>query len=448
MLTGLRCPIGANEMSAETSAISTSKSASEDVETGADQPSTTAADRFGRSMFAWQDQLALDGSLPPIAVRVGTAIRHCVNKKNGTAWPSQAWIARVLSQWKSAGSSASDLRNVRRGIKALSLGGHLSVIAGRGRRAGNHYRPILLAKFSWPTLERSSHPGMDDRTILSAERGVRGHESPANGTVTSAIGDTHVPQNHTNYSDSESVITTTISSSKDQEEESLLLSSGDVIRNQEEESTLAREIEYLRSMLNGQMPSGNWDRTLRAQYLKLRSSGLDFTLDIVPAVQEAICDGKIHEEVRGLSWFGARAKTFLQMRLEQEPVFAVLRAEHMQGCYNCFVSDIGATAPVAPSVAGHHADGHNPGSSSADDEASRIFHMLGWRAPTHDQRYWFAKSIAELPLRGLNLEEDIVPLVTDAIRHGEVPDGIKSILWFWKTQNKRLKKRRGRLPGL
>src|ERR1700743_985626 len=97
--------------------------------TDSDEAGTDDAGRrkeHSARMFAWQDQLALDGGLGLSALRVGAAIRKCVNARSGEANPSQAWIARALQ---------IDPRNVRRGVADLAERGHLKIVAGHGPRS-------------------------------------------------------------------------------------------------------------------------------------------------------------------------------------------------------------------------------------------------------------------------------------------------------------------------
>jgi hypothetical protein len=228
----------------------------------------------------------------------------------------------------------------------------------------------------------------------------------------------------------------------------LLLTRDDKTLANEEKKKLASQVELLRLMLEGPMPSDSWKKSLSYQLRTLLDAGLDFELDLVPAVQEAICDCKIHDDVRGISWFGARAKVFRQERIDFGEGLAVARAKHLQVNFDQIRSQLAPFLPIAGVMETRNQDLARAREHPADSQAARVFEILGWRSPSNEHWHWFTKGLAELSSKGWDFEDDIVPLIADAVEHGEVPDNIKTVLWFVKTQDRRLRRRAGRLPGI
>jgi biotin operon repressor len=106
----------------------TPASRSEQVHTNA---SGTA---FVRDMFQWLRQVAADQGLPPLSARVAIVVSQYINRKTGTAWPTQETLANRLGVSR---------RAINRNIKALAARGHLNVTATRGRHKPNIYRLAL-----------------------------------------------------------------------------------------------------------------------------------------------------------------------------------------------------------------------------------------------------------------------------------------------------------------
>jgi len=70
---------------------------------------------FVKLKFAWLDQVLADQTLPPMAFLVAYLLAsRFLNRKTGTAWPTQQTIARLLH--------ASE-RQVRRSIEVLAVTG-------------------------------------------------------------------------------------------------------------------------------------------------------------------------------------------------------------------------------------------------------------------------------------------------------------------------------------
>jgi hypothetical protein len=196
------------------------------------------------------------------------------------------------------------------------------------------------------------------------------------------------------------------------------------------------------------MASDNWKTSLRAQLLKLLGADLDFEMDLIPAVQEAICEGKIHGDVGGISWFGARAKVFRQERIEGGENLAKCRVRILQECYDHFLLKAPIGVAPTPGLPNLIRDKGNSAGKLVNAQVAIIFEMLRWKSPSQDHWHWFTKGLSELVSNGWDFDRDLVPLIADAVDNGEVPDTIQSVLWFVKTRDRRLKKRAGRLAGI
>jgi hypothetical protein len=96
-------------------------------------------DEFTRDLFRWLQLVATDRALPPGAASLAIVLSQYINRKSGTAWPTQETLGRVL---------ATTTRAIRRNVEALVAHGHLSVTVARGRHRPNIYRLVL--KFGMP----------------------------------------------------------------------------------------------------------------------------------------------------------------------------------------------------------------------------------------------------------------------------------------------------------
>ncbi|MGY3496683.1 helix-turn-helix domain-containing protein [Bradyrhizobium sp. USDA 4502] len=103
----------------------------EAFESGAEKPG------YARGLFLWLRQVAVDRSLPPMALHVATIVAQHVNQRSGDAWPTQETIANALG--------ITD-RAVRRNVTELAARGHLDVAVSGGRHRPNVYRPILKTR--------------------------------------------------------------------------------------------------------------------------------------------------------------------------------------------------------------------------------------------------------------------------------------------------------------
>ncbi|MGY4254582.1 hypothetical protein ACVI1L_001650 [Bradyrhizobium sp. USDA 4516] len=89
---------------------------------------------YMRGLFLWLRQVAVDRSLPPLALNVAVILAQHVGQRTGDAWPRQETIANALG--------ITD-RTVRRNVTSLVARGHLDVVGSGGRAKPNSYRPIL-----------------------------------------------------------------------------------------------------------------------------------------------------------------------------------------------------------------------------------------------------------------------------------------------------------------
>jgi len=55
-----------------------------------------SGDAFTRQKFEWIKQVALDGSLPPSALRIAVVLAEYLNRSSGDAWPSIPRVAAEL----------------------------------------------------------------------------------------------------------------------------------------------------------------------------------------------------------------------------------------------------------------------------------------------------------------------------------------------------------------
>jgi hypothetical protein len=92
----------------------------------------------------WLQRVALDLSLPPLAVRVACILTRYVNTRSFEAWPAQPTIANELGVTP---------RGVRAAVAELVAHGHLKVVVGGGRGNSNRYRPILKTRNAPSGLE-------------------------------------------------------------------------------------------------------------------------------------------------------------------------------------------------------------------------------------------------------------------------------------------------------
>jgi hypothetical protein len=90
--------------------------------------------QFASEKFRWLEQIALDGELSALAVRIAIWLCHLFNLEHGgAAWPYQDSIAAALGVKR---------KHTNKAITALVKRGHLTS-ERRGRDKPNHYRFVL-----------------------------------------------------------------------------------------------------------------------------------------------------------------------------------------------------------------------------------------------------------------------------------------------------------------
>lgn len=89
------------------------------------------ADDHTREHFLWLRQVADDPDVIPAGFKLAFILGEHFNRETGTAWPSQATLARLIG--------VKD-RQVRNLLRVLVDRGHVEVSGHRGPRAANLYR--------------------------------------------------------------------------------------------------------------------------------------------------------------------------------------------------------------------------------------------------------------------------------------------------------------------
>ena len=90
---------------------------------------------FVREKFVWLDQVRADPELTPLAFMLAYVLANLVNEREGFAWPS---VARLAAKCRATENG------VKKIIRRLVEGGHLSVELGIGRGKTNRYRWLLI----------------------------------------------------------------------------------------------------------------------------------------------------------------------------------------------------------------------------------------------------------------------------------------------------------------
>lgn len=99
---------------------------------------------FTGKKFRWLEQVAADGKLPPLALRLCIRLCPCFNLDyDGAAWPAQETLAATLGARREA---------INRTVSILVACGHLESTR-RGRDKSNVYRMVLKAAAAQPQKE-------------------------------------------------------------------------------------------------------------------------------------------------------------------------------------------------------------------------------------------------------------------------------------------------------
>ncbi len=96
----------------------------------ANRDADMSGDIFTRDRFGWLRQVASDHEVSPAAFRLAFAIMEHVNRRSGTAWPTQETLGNAIH---------ATTRTVRALTKTLETRGHIFIRAGRGRQVVNVY---------------------------------------------------------------------------------------------------------------------------------------------------------------------------------------------------------------------------------------------------------------------------------------------------------------------
>jgi hypothetical protein len=117
-----------------------------------------SGDAFTRDIFGWLDRVAADGNVSPLAFKLAYVINQHINRRTGTAWPSQQTLAAAL------GVTCRAVRKLTR-----ELAPHLTVSSGRGRTT-SVYQRILLDRNDGSSQTGTTVPLREERN--GRERGT------------------------------------------------------------------------------------------------------------------------------------------------------------------------------------------------------------------------------------------------------------------------------------
>lgn len=149
-------------------AASVSKPSDEMTNMDEDNPKNKTNER-ARHKFRWLNQIARDPSVSDATFRLAFLLSNFFSREDGTAWPSQETLARLLGK---------SIRAVRTASDALAVFGYLAIEVSRGRGRSNRYRPILKNRLETSGFECGK--AEEDFRFSDQKTGSPAHEKRKN----------------------------------------------------------------------------------------------------------------------------------------------------------------------------------------------------------------------------------------------------------------------------